>query len=68
MADGGYGGIAYRYIADAYIALLSHFIPVGVWEAVFIFAGLLENASESVLPEEIHADTQGKSLPAFGFA
>lgn len=65
---GGYGGIAYRHIADAYIALFSHFIPCGVWEAVFIFAGLLENASEAVVPEEIHADTQGQSLPAFGLA
>ncbi|MGH9152297.1 MAG: Tn3 family transposase [Acidimicrobiales bacterium] len=65
---GGYGGIAYRHIADAYIALFSHFIPCGVWEAVFIFAGLLENASEVVVPEEIHADTQGQSLPAFGLA
>ncbi len=65
---GGYGGIAYRHIADAYIALFSHFIPCGVWEAVFIFAGLLENASEVVAPEEIHADTQGQSLPAFGLA
>jgi hypothetical protein len=35
---------------------------------VFIFAGLLENASEVVVPEEIHADTQGQSLPAFGLA
>lgn len=65
---GGYGGIAYRHIADTYIALFSHFIPCGVWEAVFIFAGLLENASELVVPEEIHADTQGQSLPAFGLA
>ncbi len=65
---GGYGGIAYRHIADTYIALFSHFIPRGVWEAVFIFAGLLENASELVVPEEIHADTQGQSLPAFGLA
>jgi Tn3 transposase DDE domain len=65
---GGYGGIAYRHIADAYIALFSHFIPCVVWEAVFIFAGLLENASEAVVPEEIHADTQGQSLPAFGLA
>ncbi|MCP4966884.1 MAG: Tn3 family transposase [bacterium] len=63
---GGYGGIAYRHIADTYIALFSHFIPCGVWEAVFIFAGLLEHASETIDPEEIHTDTQGQSLPAFG--
>ncbi len=65
---GGYGGIAYRHISDTYIALFSHFIPCGVWEAVFIFAGLLKNESKTIEPEEIHADTQGQSLPAFGLA
>ncbi len=65
---GGYGGIAYRHIADTYIALFSRFIPCGVWEAVYIFGGLLDNESDTVNPEEIHADTQGQSLPAFGLA
>ncbi len=65
---GGYGGIAYRHIADTYIALFSHFIPCGVWEAVYIFEGLLDNASKMITSEEIHADTQGQSLPAFGLA
>jgi hypothetical protein len=55
---GGYGGIAYRHIADNYIALFSHFIPCGVWEAVYILQGLLDNNSD-VQPTEIHADTQG---------
>ena len=41
---GGYGGIAYHHIADNYIALFSHFIPCGVWEAVYIIEGLLRNA------------------------
>lgn len=65
---GGYGGIAYRHIADTYIALFSRFIPCGVWEAVHIFEGLLDNESDTVDPDEIHADTQGQSLPAFGLA
>jgi Tn3 transposase DDE domain len=30
----GYGGIAYRHIADTYIALFSRFIPCGAWEAI----------------------------------
>jgi TnpA family transposase len=64
---GGYGGIAYRHVADTYIALFSHFIPCGVWEAVYILEGLLRNTSD-VRPETIHADTQGQSLPAFGLA
>jgi hypothetical protein len=64
---GGYGGIAFRHIADSYIALFSRFIPCGVWEAVYILDGLLQNASD-VQPSEIHADTQGQSLPVFGLA
>jgi Tn3 transposase DDE domain/Domain of unknown function (DUF4158) len=43
---GGYGGIAYHHIADNYIALFSHFIPCGVWEAVYIIEGLLRQQSE----------------------
>jgi TnpA family transposase len=64
---GGYGGIAYRHIADNYIALFTHFIPCGVWEAVYIIEGLLRNTSD-IQPEVVHADTQGQSLPVFGVA
>jgi TnpA family transposase len=64
---GGYGGIAYHHISDTYIALFSHFIPCGVWEAVYILEGLLKNQSE-IQPTEIHADTQGQSYPVFGLA
>ncbi len=39
---GGTGGIGYYYISDTYIALFSKFIPVGVWEAVYLIQGLLE--------------------------
>jgi TnpA family transposase len=61
------GGIAYHHIADTYIALFTHFIPCGVWEAVYIIEGLLKNVSE-VQPSTIHADTQGQSLPVFSLA
>jgi TnpA family transposase len=64
---GGYGGIAYRHIADTYIALFTHFIPCGVWEAVYIIEGLLKNSSD-IQPRKIHADTQGQSLPVYGLA
>ncbi|MEU6641705.1 Tn3 family transposase [Saccharomonospora sp. NPDC046836] len=64
---GGYGGIAYRHISDTYIALFSHFIPCGVWEAVYIIERLLRSDSD-VQPDTIHADTQGQSLPVFGLA
>ena len=61
------GGIAYHHIADTYIALFTHFIPCGVWEAVYIIEGLLKNESE-LQPTTIHADTQGQSFPVFSLA
>jgi len=64
---GGWGGIAYHHIADSYVALFSHFIPCGTWEAIYIIEGLLRNASE-IQPEKVHADTQGQSGPVFALA
>lgn len=64
---GSYGGIGYYHIADSYVALFSHFIPCGVWEAVYILDGLLQNQSE-VQPDTLHADTPGQSAPVFGLA
>jgi TnpA family transposase len=64
---GGYGGIAYHHVADNYIALFSHFIPCGVWEAVYIVEGLLRNESEAQ-PGTVHADTQGQSYPVHALA
>jgi TnpA family transposase len=64
---GAYGGIAYHHISDMYIALFSHFIACGVWEAVYILDGLLENKSE-LQPDTLHADTHGQSEPVFGLA
>jgi TnpA family transposase len=67
IRDGGTGGIAYHYVSDTYIALFSKFIPVGVWEAVHIIQGLLDQQS-SVKPDTIHADTQGQALPVYALA
>jgi TnpA family transposase len=64
---GGFGGIAYHYVADHYIALFSRFVPCGAWEAIYIIDGLLANASD-VKPGTIHADTQGQSFPVFTLA
>lgn len=64
---GGYGGIAYHHVSDTYVALFSHFIPCGVWEAVYIIDGLLKNTSD-IQPDRVHADTQGQSLPVFGLS
>ena len=64
---GGYGGIGYYHVSDTYVALFSHFIPCGVWEAVYLLDGLLKNRSD-IQPDTIHADTQGQSAPVFGLA
>lgn len=64
---GGYGGIGYYHVSDTYIALFSHFIPCGVWEAVYLLDGLLKNESD-LQPDTIHGDTQAQSAPVFGLA
>jgi TnpA family transposase len=64
---GGWGGIAYYHVADIYVAIFSHFIPCGVWEAVYILDGLLKNLSD-VSPHTLYSDTQGQSAPVFALA
>ena len=64
---GGYGGVGYYHVSDTYIALFSHFIPCGVWEAVYILDGLLKNESD-IQPDTVHGDTQAQSEPVFGLA
>lgn len=64
---GGWGGVGYYHVSDTYIALFSSFIACGVWEAVYILDGLLENRSE-IRPDTLHADTQGQSECVFGLA
>jgi hypothetical protein len=59
---GGYGGIAYHHVADNYIALFSHFIPCGVWEAVYIIEGLLKQRSDAD-PDTVHARHARAELP-----
>jgi TnpA family transposase len=64
---GGYGGIAYYHISDTYIALFSHFIPCGAWEAIYILDGLTKNKSD-IQPDILHGDTQAQSTPVYGLA
>ncbi len=64
---GGYGGIAYYHVSDTYIALFSHFIPCGVWEAIHLLDGLLNNQSD-IQPNTIHGDTQAQSATVFALA
>jgi TnpA family transposase len=64
---GGYGGIGYYHVSDKYIALFSHFIPCGVYEAVYILDGLINNQSD-IQPDILHGDTQAQSTPVFGLS
>jgi TnpA family transposase len=64
---GGYGGIAYQYVSDTYIALFSRFISCGMWEAVYVLDLLVRNQSD-LQPDKLHTDTQGQSTPVFGLA
>ena len=64
---GGYGGIGYYHVSDQYIALFSHFIPCGVYEAIYILDGLIKNESD-IQPDTVHGDTQAQSTPVFGLA
>lgn len=61
------GGIAYRHVADNYIALFSRFIACGTYEATYILDALLQNISD-VKPGRLHADTHGQSAAVFGLA
>ncbi len=64
---GGWGGVGYYHVSETYIALFSHFIPCGVWEAVYILDGLTKNQSD-IQPDYLHGDTQAQSTPVFGLA
>ena len=61
------GGIAYRHVADNYIALFSRFIACGIYEATYILDALLDNLSD-LQPRRLHADTHGQSAAVFGLA
>nr|WP_276609614.1 Tn3 family transposase [Cupriavidus oxalaticus] len=60
------GAVAYRHVADNYIAVFRHFIPPGIWEAIYVIEGLLK-AGLSVEADTVHADTQGQSAAVFAF-
>mgnify|MGYP003394432982 CR=1 FL=1 len=60
------GAVAFHVVSDLYVALFTHFIPPGVWEAVYIIEALLQNRS-TIQPDTVFADTQGQSTPVFAF-
>ncbi len=64
---GSWGGIGYYHVTDTYVAIFSSFIACGVWEAIYILDGLMENESD-LRPDTLYADTQGQSETVFGLA
>jgi len=64
---GGYGGIGYYLVSDKYIALFSHFIPCGVYEANYILDGLMANESD-IQPDRVSGDTQAQNYPVFALS
>lgn len=60
------GAVAFQVVSDLYIALFVHFIPPGVWEAIYIIEALMKNRSK-IQPDTVFADTQGQSTPVFAF-
>jgi len=60
------GAVAYRHVANNYIALFQHFIPPGIWEAIYVIEGLLK-ADHSVEVDTVYSDTQGQSATVFAF-
>jgi hypothetical protein len=63
---GRFGGIAYHHISDTYIALFSHFMACGVWEAVYILDGLLKNRSV-LQPDTYMPIRTGKPSPCLAW-
>ena len=61
------GAVAYRHVANNYVAVFCHFIPPGVWEAVYVIEGLLKSSQLSVQANTVHSDTQGQSTTVFAF-
>jgi TnpA family transposase len=61
------GAVAYRHVADNYIAVFGEFVPPGVWEGIYVIEAL-QQARLSVEPETVCSDTQGQSAAGFAFA
>ena len=58
--------MAYRHVADNYIAVFCHFIPPGIWEAVYVIEGLMKQPF-SVQADTVCSDTQGQAATVFAF-
>src|SRR3546814_11796647 len=48
------GAVAYRHVANHYIATFRHFIPPAIWEAAYVFEGMMQ-ATLSIIPDRSSA-------------
>ncbi len=60
------GAVAYRHVADNYIANFRSFIPPGMLEAIYVIEGLMK-AGLSVQADTVYSDTHGQSEVVFAF-
>lgn len=60
------GAVAYRHVADNYIAVFHHFMPPGMLEALYVIEGL-QKAGLSVEADTVYSDTHGQSETVFAF-
>lgn len=60
------GAVAYRHVADNYIAVFHYFIPPGMLEALYVIEGL-QKAGLSVEADTVYSDTHGQSEVIFAF-
>jgi TnpA family transposase len=61
------GAVAYRHIADNYIAVFGEFVPPGIWEGIYVIEAL-QQARLSIQAGTVCSDTQGQSAAGFAFA
>jgi len=61
------GAVAYRHVADNYIAVFGHFMPPGLWEGIHVIDAL-QQPPLSIQTDTVCSDTQGQSAVGFAFA
>lgn len=60
------GAVAYRHVADNYIAYFRNFMPPGMLEALYVIEGL-QKAGLSIDADTVYSDTHGQSETVFAY-
>jgi TnpA family transposase len=61
------GAVAYRHVADNYIAVFGQFMPPGLWEGIHVIDAL-QQPQLSIQTDSVCSDTQGQCAVVFAFA